>query len=177
MHGTPEGRLRPAADAGFRIGRDVGRVDHAERGCKRVAAGEVLPALGRVTLRAIAAAREGFTLGDQFRREAARSRPRDRGDGWPPRQKAKAREPETSESNDRDEQLLEHGVLHRPARSTSRLITPSTVDRRMKTAKELQIDAKSVTVVRRIQFDVAGLMTDSPEIMTYGGISNKKSTQ
>src|SRR5262245_39224264 len=151
MHGPPEGRLRPAADAGFRVGRDVGRVDHAERGCERVAAGKVLPTLGRVTLCAIAAAREGFTLGDQFRREAVRSRPRDRSDGRPPRQKAKAREPETSESKDRDDQLLEHGALHRPAISTSRMITPSGVTARMKTGKELQIDAKSVTVVRRIQ--------------------------
>src|SRR5262245_51908358 len=111
MHGAPEGSLRPGADAGFRVGRDVGRVEHAERGCERVAAGEVLPTLGRVTLRAIAAARKRFAPGDQLGREAARSRPRDRSDDRPPRQHAKAREPETSESNDGDEQFLEHGVL------------------------------------------------------------------
>src|SRR5215470_16242305 len=123
MHGTPEGRLRPGADAGFRVGRDVGRVDHAEGGCERVAAGEVLPTLGRVTLRAIAAAGEGFALGDQFRREAVRSRPRDRSDGWPPRQHAEAREPETPECNDGDEQLLEHGVLRWPAGARHPLAT------------------------------------------------------
>src|SRR5215813_5697831 len=113
MHGAPEGCLRPRADAGCRIGRDVGRVDHAERGCERVTAGEDLPTLGRVTLRAIAAVREGFALGDQIRREAVRSRPRDRADARPPRQHAKAREPETSENDDGYEQLLEHRVLRR----------------------------------------------------------------
>src|SRR5215831_17620610 len=114
MHGASEGRLRPGADAGLRIGRDIGRIDHAERSCHRVAASELFAALRRVTGRAVAAARERFAPGDQLRCEAAWSRQRDRSDGRPPRQYAKAREPETSESNDRDEQLLDHGVLRRP---------------------------------------------------------------
>src|ERR1700754_662874 len=121
MHGAPEGCFRPGADAGLRIGRDVGGIKQAERSCEGVAAGERLPALGRVTFRAIAATRKGLTLDDQFRREAAWSRQRDWSNGRPPRQHAEAREPETSESNDPDEQLLEffefleHGVLRRLA--------------------------------------------------------------
>src|SRR5262245_6009685 len=114
MHGAPEGGLGPAADAGLRIRRDVGRIDHAERGCEREAAGELLPTLGRVTFRAIATARECFTLGNQFRRETARGRLRDRSDGRAPCQRAKSCKPETSECNNRDEQLLEHGGLLEP---------------------------------------------------------------
>ena len=114
MHGAPEGRLRPGADAGLRIGRDVGRIDRAERGCHLVTAGELLAALCGVTRRAIAAARKSFTLRDQLRREAASSRPRDRSDGRLPRQRAKACKPETSECDGRDEQLLEHGELPEP---------------------------------------------------------------
>src|SRR5262249_52142389 len=114
MHGASESRLRPSADAGLRIGRDVGRIDHAERSRHGVAAGELFAALRRVTGRAVAATRERFAPGDQLRCEAAWSRQRDRSDGRPPRQRAKASEPETSESNDRDEQLLDHGVLRRP---------------------------------------------------------------
>src|SRR5712691_1988969 len=111
MHGAPEGRFGPCADAGLRIGRDIGRIDHAKRSCHRVAAGEPLSTLCCVTGRAIAAARECFALGDELRREAARSRQRDRSDGRPPREQAKAREPETAERDDGDDQLLEHGVL------------------------------------------------------------------
>ena len=33
VHGASEGRLRPGADAGLRIGRDVGRIEYAERRC------------------------------------------------------------------------------------------------------------------------------------------------
>src|SRR6516165_9843968 len=115
MHGAPEGRLRPAADAGIRIGRDVGRIDHAEGGRHRIAASECLPALCRVTRRAIPATRESFALRDQFRREASRRRSHDWGKGWLPRQYAKACKPETSENDDSDEQLLEHGILQRLA--------------------------------------------------------------
>src|SRR5215475_10956662 len=155
MHGTHEGRLRPGADAGFRVGRDVGRVDHAERGCERVAAGEVLPTLGRVTLRAIAAARKAFALGDQFRREAFWSRPRDRSNGRPPRQHAKAREPETSESNDRDEQLLEHGVLRLPAWLASSFSygtgAQSRESRLAKNAKSVESDSRDHGVRRNFR--------------------------
>src|SRR4030095_12152809 len=58
MHRTPERCLRPGPDPGLRIGRDVGRIDDAERSCKGEAAGELLCALGRVTLRTIAATRK-----------------------------------------------------------------------------------------------------------------------
>src|ERR1043166_3568460 len=108
MHGAPEGRLRPGADAGLWIGRDIGRIEHTERCCERVAAGERLPALGRVTLRAIAAARKSLTLCDQLRREASRCRRRNWSDGRPPRQHAKAREAETSESDGGAERSEEH---------------------------------------------------------------------
>src|SRR5215831_2158834 len=113
MHGAPEGRLRPGADASLRIRRYVGRVHHAKRGCERVATGELLSILGRMTLRTIAAARKGFALGNEIRGEAVCSGQRDRNNGRPPRQHAKAREPETSESDNGDEQLLDHGVLRR----------------------------------------------------------------
>src|SRR5215470_9794944 len=115
MHGARECRLRPGADAGLRIGRDVGRIDHAEWSCHRVAARELCATLRRVTGRAVAAARQCFALGDQFRREAARSWYRDRSHGRLPCQHAEACKPERSESDDGDEQLLEHGVLRRLA--------------------------------------------------------------
>src|SRR5215813_8073478 len=111
MHGAPEGRLGPGTDASLRIRRNVGRVHHAKRGCERVATGELLSILGRMTLRAIAAACECFAPGDQFRREAGGSRQRDRSNGRPPCQHTKAGEPETSECDNSDEQLLDHGVL------------------------------------------------------------------
>src|SRR5262249_33727977 len=107
MHGAPEGRLRPGADASLRIGCDVGRVHHAERGCERVAAGERLPALGRMTLGAIAAAREGFALGNELWGEASWRGQRNRTDGRLPRQRAKRCKPEKSECNDRDEELCQ----------------------------------------------------------------------
>src|SRR5215831_12391938 len=115
MHGAPECHLRPPADAGLRIGREVSRIDHAEGGRHRIAAGECLPALCRVTRRAIPATRESFALRDQFRREASGWRSHDWSNGWLPGQHAKACKPETSENDDSDEQLLEHGILQRLA--------------------------------------------------------------
>ena len=108
-----EGRFRPGADAGLRVGRDVGRIDHAKRGCHCVAAGERLPAFGRVARRAIATARKRLALRDQLRREASRCRRGDWSNGRLPRQHAKAYEPEASESDGGNEQLPEHGVLRR----------------------------------------------------------------
>src|SRR5262245_51888792 len=115
VHGPPEGRLRPIADAGLRIGRDVGRIEDAEWRGKRVAAGEFLHTLRGMTFRAIAAACESLSLGDQFRCKAARSRRRHRSDGRPPRQHAESYKPETTEHHDADDQLLEHGVLRQHA--------------------------------------------------------------
>src|SRR6516225_9498731 len=115
MHGAPEGRLRPAADAGLRIGGDVGRIDRAEGGRHLIAASESLPAPCGVTRRAIPTTRESFALRDQLRREASCWRSHDWGNGWLPRQDAKARKPETSENDDGDQQLFEHGVLQRRA--------------------------------------------------------------
>src|SRR4029453_2620475 len=73
-HCASKGRLRPCADAGFRIRRDVRGVKHAEGRRHWVAAGEFLSALGSVTLRAISAAGERLPLRDQFRWEALRAR-------------------------------------------------------------------------------------------------------
>jgi hypothetical protein len=98
-------------DAGLRIGCDIGRIDHPERGCHRVAARERLTALCCVTRRAIAPACKSFALRDQIRRKASRCRRHDRSDGGLPRQHAKTCEPEASEGDGGDEQLLEHGVL------------------------------------------------------------------
>ena len=119
-----KGGLGPGADAGLGIGRDVGRVNHAERGCHGIAAGEFLPAVGSVALRAIAAAGKSFALGDQFRREASRGRRRDRRDRRPPRQRAEAYEPETSECNDSNDQLSEHGILQARHRSAWSPVRP-----------------------------------------------------
>src|SRR5262249_28550695 len=52
-----------------------------------------------------------FAFRDQLRREASRCWRGDWSDGRLPRQHAKAYEPEASESDDGNEQLLEHGVL------------------------------------------------------------------
>ena len=51
---TGERVARPAADAGFRIRRDVGRIDRAERRRERQAARERLAVLRRVTYDAVA---------------------------------------------------------------------------------------------------------------------------
>src|SRR6266481_5220539 len=52
--GAPERRLGPGADPGFRIGRDVRRVDRAEARSHRIAARVGRPALRRMAGRAIA---------------------------------------------------------------------------------------------------------------------------
>ena len=108
MHGAREGRLRPCADAGLWIGRDVGRIDHAERGRHCIAAGVHFAALGGVALRAIATAGERFSLRDQLRRETSRRWWLDRRDGRPPCQRAESDNAQHSECEDANEETLCH---------------------------------------------------------------------
>ena len=132
VHGAPKGRLRPGADAALRIGRDVGRIERAEWGCEREAAGELPPTLGRVTLRAITAAREYFAPSDQFRGETSCCGWRDRSYSRTPCQDPKPREAETSECDTNNEQLPEHGALRDPpwiAMDRLMGITPRKFDR------------------------------------------------
>src|SRR3954463_7597324 len=51
---APERRLRPLADAGDGVRRDIGAVERAERGPDRPAAGERSSAFGGVALLAVA---------------------------------------------------------------------------------------------------------------------------
>ena len=60
-HGAIEIRKTVAADAGLGIGRDVGRVNGAERRAHFQAAGERLAARNRMTGHAIAGPRQIFT--------------------------------------------------------------------------------------------------------------------
>ena len=98
-HCASKGRLRPGADAGFRIRCDVRGVKHAEGRRHRVATGEFLSALGSVTLRAIPAAGERLPLRDQLRCEAVRCGRRNRSDRRPPGQRAKSQQSKTSDRN------------------------------------------------------------------------------
>ena len=70
-HGASEGLFRPAADAGLGIGRDVGRIDRAERRRQRQPASEGLAVRRRVAGVAVAESREIGAFSHQLRIEAA----------------------------------------------------------------------------------------------------------
>src|SRR5262249_14124139 len=102
-------------------------------------------------------ARECFALGDQFRREGSRCRRYDSSDGWLPRQYGKAYEPETSERNHSNEQLLEpfelleHGVLRWLAMARV-VIKLSWCDR----SRELRLPKKSKSMRRVLRLALDG---------------------
>ena len=95
-HGAPKGRFRPAADAGLRIGRDVGREHRAERRRHRQAAGEILAAAHGVAGIAIAERRKLAAALDQSGIEALFCRRIDRGHRRPPGDRKAAAAPPTS---------------------------------------------------------------------------------
>ena len=61
VHGAVEVRRGPFADAGLRVGRDVRRINRAERCRHGQATGELLPAAGRVAGDAVPGAGKVFT--------------------------------------------------------------------------------------------------------------------
>jgi hypothetical protein len=65
VHNSVEIIRGPRADAGFRIGRDVGRIDRAKGRCHRQATGEQSSARIRVAGDAIPGARQVFALGNK----------------------------------------------------------------------------------------------------------------
>ena len=70
VHGAPKGLERPRADAGLRVGRDVGGVDGAERRRQGEAAGIGLAARRGVADGAIPDRRQHLSLLHEIRREA-----------------------------------------------------------------------------------------------------------
>ena len=83
-HGAAEGRFRPPADPGFRIRRDIGRVDRAERRRHRKPAGEILEPAHGMAIVAIADRRQFATALDQIGIEGLRRQRIDRRHRGPP---------------------------------------------------------------------------------------------
>ncbi len=67
VQGIQELRIAPVADAGFLVGRDVGRIDRAERKLERQTSGKWHAALRRVAGGAVGGARQIFAAPDQAR--------------------------------------------------------------------------------------------------------------
>src|ERR1700686_1285545 len=103
VHSASKCCLRPGADTGLRIRRDIGRVDHAEWCPHGITTGKHLSALDGVALCAKAAAGQHLPLGDQLRCKAFRRRRRDRSDRRSPGQCGKTHETEKSERDKADQ--------------------------------------------------------------------------
>src|ERR1700722_5996310 len=82
-HGALKGRVRPVADAGLDIGRDIGAVDRAERRFDWTATGVEYPVDRGVTGRAVAKRRQLPATFDGGCRKYGRLRPGDRCDRAP----------------------------------------------------------------------------------------------
>ena len=118
VHRAGERRFRPCADSRLGIGRDVGRIEHAEGGMHRIPAGELLSAFGSVALRAKAAGGERLALGDKLRREAVRRGRADWRDRGPKRQQAESQGAEDDQPCNAKKQTFHR---RRPSTAPSRL--------------------------------------------------------
>ncbi len=108
MHRAGEGLQRPPADAGFRIGRDVGRIDRAKGRALSVPTGEGLSALPCVAYRAISGCGEDLALGDRLGGKAGLGRGIDGGDGRPPREGEEPEQGNNADPGDADRNALQH---------------------------------------------------------------------
>ena len=129
VHRPGERLLRPGADAGLGIGRNVGGVDHAKWGRHGIAACERLSAFRGMALRAIAGSGERLSLRDQRRFEGPQSGRRDRRDCGAPGQGAKSQSAEDDKHNKRKPQLLEQGSFSEGTRRLDRMTDRFTTRR------------------------------------------------
>jgi hypothetical protein len=83
-HRTDEGLLRPVADAGIGVGRDIGAVNDAVGRVHRIAAGIGSPAWRGMAVDAVAERGEPCALGDKLLVECGGCRPIDWIERWPP---------------------------------------------------------------------------------------------
>jgi hypothetical protein len=110
-HRAGEGFQRPAANAGLRVGRDVGRIDCPELGVQRIAASKWLAAPPGVACGTVSGLSEHLSFGDRLGWKGRSARGLNWCNRWPPSRDEQSQQSEDSRGDNRDRDAPNHRIL------------------------------------------------------------------